>query len=27
VAAIEPSSFAVLGLCGAIAAFRRKLKR
>jgi len=27
VAAVEPSSFAVLGLCGAIAAFRRKLKR
>jgi hypothetical protein len=27
IAAIEPSSFAVLGLCGAIAAFRRKLKR
>jgi len=26
-AAIEPSSFVVLGLCGAIAAFRRKLKR
>ncbi len=26
VAVIEPSSFAVLGLCGAIAAFRRKLK-
>jgi hypothetical protein len=27
VAAVEPSSFAALGLCGAIAAFRRKLKR
>ena len=27
VAAVEPSSFAVLGLCGSIAAFRRKLKR
>ena len=27
VAAVEPSGFAVLGLCGAIAAFRRKLKR
>ncbi|MDR3410985.1 MAG: ice-binding family protein [Formivibrio sp.] len=27
VAAIEPSGFAVFGLCGAIAAFRRKLKR
>ena len=27
VAAVEPSSFAALGLCGAIAAFRRKLRR
>jgi len=27
VAAIEPSGFAVFGLCGVIAAFRRKLKR
>ncbi len=27
VAAVEPSGFAVLGLCGAIAAFRKKLKR
>ncbi|MGO9516434.1 MAG: hypothetical protein ACLPND_05265, partial [Candidatus Korobacteraceae bacterium] len=27
IAAVEPSSFAALGLCGALAAFRRKLKR